>query len=278
MIRPGACGSGHLGALVLAPSAWRLMLGRMSVAPQHPAARPQRTPAAVKAGAVVALLVVLLGGAYLILNFGPTGTLFGIDYVVLIVVVWFVVVSAVVGKITSPRKDLGLPLRVAFLAVAIAGSGFYVWDTYLRPKKETNENIVQVPSAAAPAPDAPAGEPDGGTAPAPSADKLLGSGDFEGVDGHDAAGKASLIELADGGQVLTFDKFEVTQGPDLRVYLVRGDSVSGDNFIDLGELKAEKGRFQYELDKDIDPGEYTHVFVWCRAFSTGFGRAPLAGS
>lgn len=244
----------------------------MSVAPQHPATRAPRTGPATKVAAVLALLIVLLGGAWLILNFGPAGTVLGIDYTVLIVIVWFVVVSSVVGKLTSRWTDLKTPLRVAFLSVALIGSGFYAWDMFLRPKKETNENIVQVPASAAPSADAPAGEPDEGSAPA--GDRLLGSGAFEGVDGHDASGKASLIEIDGGGQVVTFDDFEVTQGPDLRVYLVRGDSVSGDNFIDLGPLKAEKGRFQYELD--VDAGEYDHVFVWCRAFSTGFGRAPLA--
>lgn len=269
MIRPADVTPGTSGCNRAAVC---LFSSLMSIAPGHPATQRPKTNPAVKIAAIVALLVVLIGGAYLILNFGPSGTLLGTDYVVLLVVVWFFVVSAVMGKLTSYWTDLKLPLRIAFLTVAIVAAGFGAWDMYLRPKKETNENIVQVPATQAPSSDAPAQEPEG----APAQDKLLGGGDFEGADGHDAQGKASLIELADGGQVLTFDDFEVTQGPDLRVYLVRGDSVSGDNFIDLGSLKAEKGRFQYELDDKVDVSEYTHVVVWCRAFSTAFGRAPLA--
>lgn len=210
--------------------------------------------------AVAALLVLLLGGAYLILSLGPSGQIAGIDWVVVLTVIWFFVVSAGIARVGDYRTELALPLRVTFLAVAIAGSAFYVWDTWLRPKSESNETIVQAQS---------------GRAPAPSQNRLLGGGSFEGVDGHEASGDAKLIETAGGEQIVTFDDFEVSQGPDLRVYLVRGDYVSGSNFADLGPLKAEKGRFQYKIDKGVDADRYDHVMVWCRAFSVGFGRAPL---
>jgi hypothetical protein len=234
----------------------------MAMAPHH----SPRSTAPVQLAGIAVLLVLLLGGAYLILSLGPGGQVLGIDWVVVLTVVWFVVVSAGIARVGQYRRELALPLRVTFLVVAIAGSAFYVWDTWLRPKSETTEQIVEAP---APAPSS--GAEDG----APSGDRLLGGGSFEGVDGHDASGETKLIELADGKQVLTFDGFEVDQGPDLRVYLVEGDDVSGDNFVDLGSLKAEKGRFQYELDSKVDPGRYTHVIVWCRAFSVGFGRAAL---
>lgn len=227
--------------------------------------------------AVVALVVLLLGGAYLILNFGPSGTVpgVGVDYTVLIVVVWFVLISAGIARVTAEWPGMKLPLRATFLVIAIAGSGFYVWDTWLRSKTEADEEIVQVaPAVGEEAAQPPAGE----DAPESPGNRALAGGPFEGVDGHDAKGQAMLVEVEGGGQVLTFDEFETDQGPDLRVYLVKGDDVSGGNFIDLGKLKAEKGRFQYELDEQVDPGEYTHVFVWCRAFSVGFGRAELSPS
>ena len=75
-----------------------------------------------------------------------------------------------------------------------------------------------------------------------------------------------------------FDEFEVSKAPDMRVYLVEGDGeVSGDNFKDVGSLKAEKGQFQYEIDAE-DAERYLNVVVWCRAFSVGFARAPLEAS
>jgi hypothetical protein len=230
---------------------------------------PSRSATGARLAAVAVLLVLLLGGAYLILSHGPSGQLAGIDLVVLLTVVWFVVVSAGIARVGEYRRELALPLRVRFLVVAIAGSAFYVWDTWLRPKSETNEQIVQAPAASAPAQD--------GAQPG-SDNQLIGGGAFEGVDGHSASGRAQLIEVAGGKQVVTFDDFEVDQGPDLRVYLVEGEDVSGGNFVDLGSLKGEKGRFQYELDEPVDPERYTHVVVWCRAFSVGFGRAPLEPS
>lgn len=234
------------------------------------ATAPQQTPtstAPTRIAGVVALLVLLLGGAYLILSLGPSGQVLGIDWVVVLTVVWFVLVSAGIARVGEYRRELALPLRVTFLIVAIAGSAFYVWDTWLRPKSEMSEQIVQAPAPAAD--DAPSGQ-------APSGDRLLGGGTFEGVEGHSASGEAKLIQLADGKQVVTFDEFEVDQGPDLRAYLVEGPDVSDGNFVDLGKLKAEKGRFQYELEQKVDPKRYTHVMVWCRAFSVGFARAPLA--
>ena len=33
---------------------------------------------------------------------------------------------------------------------------------------------------------------------------------------------------------------------------------------------------QYVLPADVDPAEFTHAYVWCRAFSVGFTRARLA--
>jgi len=106
---------------------------------------------------------------------------------------------------------------------------------------------------------------------------LLARGSFQPVS-HSASGTATTIQRAHGGRVLTLTKFEVANGPDLRVYLVAGparDESEVDDFEDLGALKGNKGNQQYDIPSDLDVSRYSTVVVWCRAFSVNFARAPL---
>ena len=53
------------------------------------------------------------------------------------------------------------------------------------------------------------------------------SGEFEGLVGHDASGIAKILKVSDS-TYLRFEDFEVTNGPDLRVYLTNdGDVKNG---------------------------------------------------
>jgi hypothetical protein len=88
-----------------------------------------------------------------------------------------------------------------------------------------------------------------------------------------------VVELADGGRVLTLTDFETDSGPDLRVYLTARDpSVDGEigEFVDLGALKGNVGNQQYEIPDDVDVDALPNAVVWCRAFSVGFTSAALA--
>ena len=102
------------------------------------------------------------------------------------------------------------------------------------------------------------------------------SGTFIGVgDGiHDAQGDAYTIPLEGGSNVLRLENFQSTNGPDLYVYLATDDSAS--EFINLGELKANKGNQNYEIPDDADLTKYNKVLIWCQAFSVLFGSAELS--
>ena len=102
------------------------------------------------------------------------------------------------------------------------------------------------------------------------------SGTFIGVgDGiHDAQGDAYTIPLEDGSDVLRLENFQSTNGPDLYVYLATDDNAS--EFINLGELKANKGNQNYEIPLDADLTKYNKVLIWCQAFSVLFGSAELS--
>ncbi len=102
------------------------------------------------------------------------------------------------------------------------------------------------------------------------------SGTFIGVgDGiHDAQGDAYTIPIEDGSNVLRLENFQSTNGPDLYVYLATDDNAS--EFINLGELKANKGNQNYVIPDDADLTKYNKVLIWCQAFSVLFGSAELS--
>jgi hypothetical protein len=168
---------------------------------------------------------------------------------------------------------VGTPLLIV---AAVAG------DYLVSPLWERSflEEASPVEAAAAPATSggvAP-GSSAGGTAGAAAA-QVRRTGAFKGADSfHFAEGKALLIETAPGKWVLRFEDFSVRSGPDLYVYLGRGGVERVDETLNLGELKATDGAFNYEIPAGIDVATVRNVLVWCRQFAVLFGSAPLEPS
>ena len=110
---------------------------------------------------------------------------------------------------------------------------------------------------------------------------LLSSGRFTDADNfHKGSGLAKLIALPDGQTLLRLEDFEVTNGPDLFVYLVEhaAPTSSADvkaGFVNLGRLKGNKGGQNYFLPEDVDLSKYKSVVIYCRAFSVLFSPASL---
>jgi len=98
-------------------------------------------------------------------------------------------------------------------------------------------------------------------------------GEFSGLVGHKAQGTASLIEVGGKNFIRFENNFEVTNGPDLVVYL--GKDNKYDEKAELGELKGNIGSQNYEIPTSLDLNNYNEVWVWCRAFSVPFGKAEL---
>lgn len=205
--------------------------------------------ALAKVGVALAVIVVVVLGIWV------TGGLITNRYVVatVLTVVWMVAAGIVCGLIAWRRPALRVPLIAAYLLTATVAAVYLgqsmVFDDTV------DENVVTV---------SPANE-------------LLGRGSFEAL-AHPASGVATTIRRGSGGDVLTLTDFEVSNGPDLRVYLVAGparDESEVDDYRDLGELKGNRGDQQYELSSGVDLERYTTVVVWCRAFSVAFARAPL---
>ncbi len=108
--------------------------------------------------------------------------------------------------------------------------------------------------------------------------KNLLVGDFMGVnDGiHNAEGKAKILTLTDGSQILRLEDFRSTNGPDVHLYLSTDKQAS--DFIDLGKLKANNGNQNYPIPIDTDFNKYKYVLIWCQPFSVLFGSAQLNSS
>ena len=102
--------------------------------------------------------------------------------------------------------------------------------------------------------------------------QVLQLGEFEGLVGHDASGIAKILQVSDS-TYLRFEDFQVTNGPDLRVYLTNnGDVKTG---LHLEKLKGSKGNQNYLLD-DTYWQKYDTVVIYCQPFGVHFGQAKLA--
>lgn len=106
---------------------------------------------------------------------------------------------------------------------------------------------------------------------------ILQTGEFAGSDDfHFGRGNALIIETEPGVYTLRFEDFSVRNGPDLYVYLSTdpsGESV--EDSLNLGQLKATDGAFNYEVPSGIDVSTIKSAVVWCRQFSVLFAHAEL---
>ncbi len=106
---------------------------------------------------------------------------------------------------------------------------------------------------------------------AESAIEIVKTGEFMGLAGHSAQGTAKIIQVNDM-TYLRLENFEVTNGPDLRVYITQDGNVK--EGIHLEKLKGSKGDQNYLLE-NIDVGVYDRVVIYCQPFGVYFGEATL---
>lgn len=100
------------------------------------------------------------------------------------------------------------------------------------------------------------------------------SGSFVGVDSsHEGAGSFELTE-ENGERILEFSEdFVATRGPDLFVWLVKGDDTS--NFVNLGRLQSASGAQRYTVPDDVNLDDHDRVIIWCRLFRFLFSTAEF---
>ena len=170
------------------------------------------------------------------------------------------------------------------IAAAILAVGFLVFVlVWFQPQQAFLDTTVQetLPSAGSPVSPAPSVPGGAGSSPSPAAQtSVLASGEFRSLE-HETTGRAVLVRLADGRVFLRFEDLDTLNGPDLRVYLsevpASGDARAyGEDFVDLGQLKGNKGNQNYLVPNDVDLTRFQSAVIWCRRFTVGFGVAPLS--
>ncbi len=107
---------------------------------------------------------------------------------------------------------------------------------------------------------------------------VIKRGSFGKIDlVHKGSGDAFLLEDAGGRRLLRFENFQVTNGPDLYVYLTRSTAPTAKDklgdFINLGLLKGTVGNQNYEITQDSEG--YNTVVIWCQQFGVLFSFAVL---
>jgi hypothetical protein len=233
--------------------------------------------------AIPIVVVIVLAGIWV------TGALLTNDFAVAmwLTAAWMGLAGLLALGVAARSRALRLPVLGAYAATAAVAGFFLTTSAFL--DREVNEQVAVAAEAPAALAAAPGDEPDpvtepdpaSGSAPAEPAARRenvrVRGGRFSAVR-HPAMGRATVIELAEGGRVLTLTDFEVDNGPDLRLYLVAGTArteAEVDDYVDLGGLKGNRGDQQYRIPRDVDVGRFSTVVVWCRAFSVLFARAPL---
>lgn len=115
--------------------------------------------------------------------------------------------------------------------------------------------------------------------------ETLASGAFRDADAaHRGSGNAAILRNGAGETVLRLTEFEVTNGPDLEVWLSSvadpqsSRDVSNGEWVSLGQLKGNIGDQTYTIPADVDLSQYQSVVIWCEQFSVLFSPATLASA
>ena len=105
--------------------------------------------------------------------------------------------------------------------------------------------------------------------------KILATGDLRTINAVDfGRGKVLIVQVGDQ-RFLRFENVEIAGAPAQRIYL--SDRIDGKpgNFVDLGDLKATNGSFNYSIPAGLDLGKFKAVVSYCRQFNVAITYAVL---
>lgn len=110
----------------------------------------------------------------------------------------------------------------------------------------------------------------------------LATGTFVDADrAHKGKGTASVLQTPTGETLVRLTNFEVTNGPDLEVWLVQAPNpqtsadVKASQWVSLGQLKGNIGDQTYTVPADTDVSAFGSVVIWCEQFGVLFSPASL---
>lgn len=206
-----------------------------------------------------------------------------IGLVLVLAAVGFVAIRLGWHQAVLRHKLLAVGIAVPILAVTLLLGNYTLSPLWERSHLEESSPLALAADTGSDAP-APATESEGAPAPVEPASaaepnfepRVTHQGELAGADDfHFGEGTALIIETAPGVYTLRFEEFSVRNGPDLFVFLSPSDSGNADGAVNLGELKATDGAFNYELPPGLDPAQFRYALVWCEDFSVLFASAEL---
>jgi Electron transfer DM13 len=195
----------------------------------------------------------------------------------------------------SRRTVITALAAVAAVALAVGLPLFEPWrlftntavDESLPGSASSPSGPVRTGSATASKPPS-VSTPPSSTAPPTVSDEpaILARGTFVTHE-HDTRGSVTVLRLADGSRVLRIEGLDTSDGPDLKVWLADARVIEGregwhvfddGKYVNLGDLKGNKGNQNYAVPPDLDLGAYRSVSIWCDRFNVSFGAAELERS
>ena len=185
----------------------------------------------------------------------------------------------------NPR--LVVPVVAAgLLVLAVSLAAFQPWRLFTTTTVIEAEPATSAAAAAAAAPAAARPSVTGSSLPPlpPAAGPVtLATGRFVSQE-HRTAGNVRLIRLPDGSVVVRLEELTTSDGPALHVWLTDQPVRVGSDgwhlfddgrYIDLGDLKGNRGDQNYPVPSGTDLAGLTSVTVWCARFHVSFGAAAL---
>ena len=113
--------------------------------------------------------------------------------------------------------------------------------------------------------------------------QAVAMGSFKDADAfHRGSGTATIYRTPDGSEVLRLEDLNVTNGPALHVVLSphsdpeRSEQVKQEGFVDLGDLKGNRGNQNYPIPAGVDTSVHKSVVIYCYPFAVVFSVATLA--
>jgi len=95
---------------------------------------------------------------------------------------------------------------------------------------------------------------------------------IEDTPGHPATGQVRIFNGEDG-DIVRFENYQGTNGPDLLVYLAT--DLDATEFFSLGRAKGNEGNINYTVPEGVNIDDYQYVMTWCRAFGVLFDYAQI---
>lgn len=98
------------------------------------------------------------------------------------------------------------------------------------------------------------------------------SGVFYPTQGIAVSGNAKVLSNGTSFSLL-LDAFQISGGPDLKVYLSKKDTPF--EFINLGALKSNSGSQTYAVPQNTDFSVYKYALIHCQQYNHLFAIAEL---